>query len=105
MLPVKGEECHPRRHMTASEYVTYDAMTAMAKTNKASTPNDIVFYGRLTTLANHTNRSVWTERQNIASLDKKGWVITAARTRWHGGMWGTNRYTMVDHEWYVANAT
>jgi len=94
-------QCHERRHMTASEFVTYDTMRAMAKKNKASSPNDLVFYGRLTTLANYTNRSVETERINIKSLVKKRWLIPEDYTRWRGGLWGTNRYGVVEHEQYV----
>lgn len=96
--------CHERRHMTASEFVTYDTMRAMAKKNKASTANDLVFYGRLTTLANYTNRSVETERTNIESLVEKGWLLDADRTRWRGGLWGTNRYLVAEHKWYVTHA-
>lgn len=110
--PTPGEEpeksefrCHERRHMTASEFVTYDTIRAMAKSNKASSPEDLVFYGRLSTLANYTNRSINAERRNIESLVRKGWLIPAARTRWRAGRWGTNRYSVVEHEWYIANAT
>jgi hypothetical protein len=96
--------CHERRHMTASEFVTYDTMRAMAKSNRASTLKELVFYGRLTTLANYTNRSEETERLNIKSLVTKGWLIPAARTRWRRGMWGTNRFDIAEHDWYINNA-
>src|SRR5689334_18611298 len=97
-------QCHERRHMTASEFVTYDTMRAMARKNKASTANDLVFYGRLTTLANYTDRSVETERTNIESLVERGWLLDTDRTRWRDGLWGTNRYLVVEHKWYVAHA-
>jgi hypothetical protein len=104
MSDTKAFQCHERRHMTASEFVTYDTMRAMAKSNKASTPGNLVFYGRLTTLANYTNRSVETERTNIKSLIAMGWLISATRTRWRGGLWGTNRFDIVEHDYYVTNA-
>lgn len=100
--PDKSEfVCHPRRHMTASEFRTYDTMLAMIGSKPHDKDDALIFHGRLTKLANYNNTSVETENLNLKSLVNKGWVKRVGKQRWRAGRWGTVQYLIVDHEKYV----
>jgi len=93
--------CHERRHMTPSQFMTYDAMRAMAESLHKNGPyEDRVFYARLTTLTNHTSLSRNQNRKNIDDLIALGWVIPEERNRFRGGRFGTQRYRVLTHEQY-----
>jgi hypothetical protein len=86
-------KCHARRHMTASEFMTYDAMNAMANRDSG------LCFASLVTIANHTNRSVKTEQVNVAALLKKGWLELEEKSRRRpGGEFTTNKYTVLKHD-------
>jgi hypothetical protein len=96
--------CRPQRHLTASEFMTYDAMMACARSKEArkdkTTRDPFIFYGTMTTLANMNNRCRNVEGKNAGSLVKKGWlvrVLDRQQTNWKGE-WGTWQYILYDHE-------
>ena len=97
-------KCRPQRHMSASEFMTYDAMMACARSKEArkdAKANDpFIFYGTMTTLANMNNRCRNVEGKNAGTLVKKGWlvrVLDRQQTNWKGE-WGTWQYIVYDHE-------
>lgn len=100
-------QCHARRHMTASVFMTYDAILAMAKSSPTYDPSNgsgVIFYGRVSTIANHTNRSRKTEFDNIKILIRDGWLRPdGEQSRWKAGQWGTCRYSVCEHEEYLAD--
>lgn len=101
--------CHERRHMTPSQFMTYDAMRAMAekpalKTDGRPNYGYIVCYARLTTITNHTSISRNTNRANIEALKEMGWLEEEPRSRWRGGRFGSNHYLVVSHEEYQRRA-
>jgi len=74
--------CHARRHMTPSQFMTYDAMRAMAKDDGHGSR---VCYARLTTITNHTRIGRSQNRDNISALESLGWLMQEPRSRWRGG--------------------
>jgi hypothetical protein len=102
--------CHERRHMTPSLYMTYDTMRAMAESHPQELKphkiirGNIVCYARLTTISNHNSLSRNQNRDNIAALERLGWLIAEERPRFRGGRFGTNRYIVLTHEGYECRA-
>jgi hypothetical protein len=96
--------CHARRHMTASEFRTYDTIRIMVMSGPHDKDASLLFYGKLTKLANYNNTSPELEAINIASLIEKGWLLRMGKQRWRGGRWGTVQYILVEHDDY-ANIT
>ncbi|MGB6250489.1 MAG: hypothetical protein WBF54_15340 [Terriglobales bacterium] len=105
--------CHARRHMTPSQFMTYDAMKAMAK--KPPFPArpgaiihvDFVCYGQLITITNRTSIGKNQNRDNIKALVKMGWLIPIeeeGKPRWKSGRWANNKYIVLDHEQYERRA-
>lgn len=97
-----------QRHMTASEYLTYDGMLAMSRSRKAKERmereqnSDRLFYGSMITLANRNNTSPRTEERNVASLLRKEWIaVERPQVHWRGGKWSTVRYIVWTHEEYI----
>lgn len=96
-------QCHARRHMTASVFMTYDAILAMAKSSPSYDPSDpLFFYGKVSTVANHNNRSRDIEHANIKILVTGGWLYPDEdQSRWKAGQWGTRRYQVIEHDCYA----
>jgi hypothetical protein len=92
-------KCHVRRHLTPSEFMTYDVMRAMAK--PLETGSGLYCYAKLTTIANYNNLSTDQNARNIESLIKKEWLIEVGRPRWRAGRFGSNRYQVVTHDEYL----
>jgi hypothetical protein len=104
-LPNKNDKpefvCHAKRHMTASEFKTYDTMRVMIFSGPHGKEDSLIFHGKLTKLANYNNTSVETENLNIKSLIKKGWLVRLGKQRWRAGRWSTVQYVFLEHDDYV----
>lgn len=100
--------CHPRRHMTPSQFMTYDAMRGMAKKPELKAGGVIyphlVCYAQLITITNHTSLGKNQNRDNIKALIEKGWLIPEDKIRWRQGLWANNRYAVLEHSDYEAKA-
>ena len=68
-------KCFARRHMTPSEYWTWDAMRHMKGKQDSDTPG--VCNANLATICNHTNQSRSNVWRNIQSLLASGWLSYA----------------------------
>jgi hypothetical protein len=103
--PTRGKfECHARRHMSAALYVTYDAVLAMAKSGQYTPDAPLVFYGRMSTVANHTGRSRQTESDNMSRLVSMQWLLPLddrQPQQEDSGRWRSHMYQVVEHELYV----
>ena len=90
-------QCHARRHLTAPEFMAYDAIVAMAKS--AEGIGELIFYGKVTTVANYIDRSRETANTLMSSLERKGWLVAdGEQQRWRGGRFGTRRYVVMEHD-------
>jgi hypothetical protein len=89
--------CWVRRHLSPSLFMTYDAMRGMAKKDAHG---ELICYGKLITIANHTSLSKNQNADNILALDAKGWVMPQNRERWNKGRWGYNSYIILEHADY-----
>ena len=89
--------------MSASVFMTYDAVIAMAKSSSSYDPSDVLFfYGKISTVANHNNRSRDIEHANIKILVAEGWLLDDEKQpRWRAGQWGTRRYLVIEHDFYA----
>jgi hypothetical protein len=94
--------CHVRRHLTPSEFRTYDTMRIMVMSGPHEKGDQLFFHGRLAKLANYTNSSIRLEEINIKSLEAKGWLVRSHQQRWRGGKFGTVEYLLLSHDEYVA---
>jgi hypothetical protein len=97
-------ECHARRHMSATLYMTYDAILAMAKSGQYTPDAPLVFYGRISTVANHTGRSRQTESDNMSRLVSMRWLLPLddkQPQQEDSGRWRPHMYRVVEHELYV----
>ncbi len=102
-VPIPEEKpmtCHERRHLTPSQFMTYDAMRACCGNNRDAQGNRICF-AQLTTLSNLTGLSVNQNRDNVRALTEAGWVLADQtpdeQNRWKG-KWSNNRYVVFDHD-------
>jgi hypothetical protein len=89
--PKKKISCFARRHMTPSQYVTYDAMIHM----RGSAPNPPVCYAPIWKIANHSGLGRGTTINNIKALLDAGWLIPAPDSfeRWsNSGRWVSKHY-------------
>jgi hypothetical protein len=95
--------CRAQRHQTASESKTYEAAMACALSKEArknKAPSDpLIFFGRMTKLANMNDTSRNTEGANVKSLTKKGWFedIGGGQQR-RNGAWSTSQFIILEHE-------
>jgi len=99
-FPCPPEKCRPKRHMTASEFMTYDAMVGCAKSDpewKEGLP--LKFHGRLTTVGNYNGRGAEQEGENMTALEKKGWLERLPRLGSHGR---TRHYRVLEHAEFLA---
>jgi hypothetical protein len=99
--PPEKPTCHPRRHLTPSQFMTYDAMRAMAKEDDLG---DLVCYAQLITITNRTSIGKTQNAENIKALVAKGWVIPQDKVRWRAGRWANNKYTVLEHADYEQKA-
>jgi hypothetical protein len=93
--------CHVRRHLTPSQFMTYDAMRAMAKEDDCG---DLICYAKKTTISNHTSLRVNQTGDNIKALVEKGWLVPEDKVRWRAGRWANNRYLVREHADYEKQA-
>jgi len=102
MTPPTDRHCHARRHLTPSQYMTYDAMRAMAKAEK----NDplLTCYAKVTTIVDRTSVGRTQTIENIKALVTKGWLIPRDKIRWKAGQFGNNHYVVLDHDDYARYA-
>jgi hypothetical protein len=109
LIPCPPEKCHAQRHMSPSVFATYNAMLGHAKAGqnkraaRGEAAGELIFFGKLTTLANATNRSDETEGINVAWLEEQHWIVAKqeSQRRWHGD-WSSNEYRVVEHGEYSA---
>lgn len=106
----KTVECHARRHMSARAFQAYDAMVATAKAGQAKRvregkpAGDLIFSGRMTTLANKINCSTDVAREGLKELVAGEWLIPLQeqgeggqrRNNW-SGTWATYQYKVLEH--------
>jgi hypothetical protein len=84
-------KCWARRHITPSQYVTYDTMRHL----RGKAPNPPVCYATILKISNNSNLSRATTINNIQALLESGWVIPApdAFERWNNsGRWASKQY-------------
>ena len=95
--PTDKPTCHVRRHLTPSEFMTYDAMRAMAKEDDHG---ELICYAKKITIANHTSLGENQTGNNIKALVEKGWLLPEDKVRWRAGRWANNRYIVLEHADY-----
>jgi hypothetical protein len=91
--------CWPRRHLPAHLFETYDAIAACTQ----NAPHE--YYAGPYVLANLTNRSVETERNNIEELVRLGWLVPVndgVQQRWSRGQFDTKKFRRLGHDEFVA---
>ena len=94
--PERKFKCHARRHMTPSQYKTYDAMIAMSLSGRA----DGICYASRWTIANHAGQKLSAVDRNIKSLVKMGWLVPEGQQGRRWGEWSTNKYYVMEHDEY-----
>jgi hypothetical protein len=91
--PPKKIRCFARRHMTPSQYVTYDAMRHM----RGKAPNPPVCYAPIWKISNHSGLGRDTTIENIKSLLASGWLMPAPDSfeRFDNtGQWVSKQYVL-----------
>ena len=92
---IQQRKCWARRHMTPSQYVTYDTMRHL----RGKAPNPPVCYAPIWRIANNSGLGRGTTLNNIKALLASGWLIPAPHSfeRWtNSGRWVSKQYLLLD---------
>lgn len=89
--------CVERRHQRAAEFMTWNAMHAVARAHRKESDGKLICKAGAYWLANANNRSVNSEREAIKNLEKAGWIKLV-----HKKIGGTNWYQVLEHDEFVA---
>jgi hypothetical protein len=87
--------CNERRHLTPSQFMTYNAMRAMCV--QPDEHGNLICYAQKHNIVNHTSIGMTQNGENIAALVEKGWLIPQEKERWKKGRWANNRYIVIEH--------
>src|SRR5713226_2259483 len=95
-----------KRHMPPWVFVTYDTVLGMAiygrdqRIEKGEPAGDLIFHGKLTTLANAHARSDDSESRAVAWLVENNWLLDLndKQRRWRGGKWTSFEYLVLEHD-------
>ncbi|MGA2482150.1 MAG: hypothetical protein ABSF92_03410 [Candidatus Acidiferrales bacterium] len=92
---IPPEKCRAKRHMSESEFVTYDTMLGLAKSDpKWEEGKPLECYARLATICNYSNQSEHVVRRNAKCFVERGWLVPLPQLGSHG----SNRYRIVEHD-------
>src|SRR5260370_33838827 len=89
------QKCWARRHLTPSQYVTYDTMRHL----RGKAPNQPVCYATVLKISNNSGMGKSTTENNIKSLLAAGWLGPAPESfeRWaNTRRWVSKQYLLRD---------
>jgi hypothetical protein len=89
------QKCWARRHLTPSQYVTYDTMRHL----RGKAPNPPICYASILKIANNSGLGRDTTINNIQAMLTSGWLTPAPDSfeRWsNNGRWVSRQYLLRD---------
>jgi hypothetical protein len=92
-------KCSARRHMSASAFMTYDAMRACIGNNRGA--NGLEYWRGPHLLANLNDRNVDSEKSGLKELESLGWIVKLNKGRKRfdvNGRLDPDRYRVLTHE-------
>ena len=97
-LPLK---CVARRHMRASDFMTYNAMYSCAQPHRETNSGALIFTAGTFWLANANNRNRQSEIAAMKRLKRDGWIIPVGYSERKSGHFAYFRWRILEHDEYL----